>query len=80
MGGTNELWSPSFKACTLHICLCCPQLDLLGATWEEISKQVIQRKKQRNNPADVRDNSLAHMAQKDAQSHGSLLTQQCPKI
>ena len=48
MGEANELWSPSFKVCTLHICLHCPQLDLLGATWEEISKQAIQRKKQRN--------------------------------
>ena len=55
MGEANELWSPSFKVCTLHICLHCPQLDLLGATWEEISKQAIQRKKQRNNPADAID-------------------------
>lgn len=50
------------KVCTLHICLHCPQLDLLGATWEEISKQAIQRKKQRNNPADAIDSSLAHTA------------------
>lgn len=52
MVGTNEIRGPTSKPCT-PLLPTPPWLELIVTTQKQISRQVVQRKRQRSNPADT---------------------------